>query len=54
MIGTLGIIMAAKKEGKITSAKNAVKELILSGLFLDQNLVKTILKEYVNEDWEII
>ncbi len=54
VIGTLGIVIAAKKEGKIKSAKEAIIQLIFSGLYLDQNLIQKVLHEKVNESWDFI
>ena len=54
MIGTLGIILTAKKENKIKSAKDAIQKLLYSGLYLDQGLIEKVLRESVNEEWERI
>ena len=43
-----------KKEGKIQSAKEAITQLIYSGLYLDQNLIQKVLSEKVNETWDFI
>lgn len=54
VIGTLGIIISAKKEGKIQSAKDAITQMIYSGLYLDQKLIQKVLSEKVNETWDFI
>ena len=44
LIGSLGLIIRAKKEGLLETARPALKKLILSGLYVDTQLMEKILK----------
>jgi predicted nucleic acid-binding protein len=43
VIGTLGVVLRAKKNRKIESARPLVKELIAAGMFLDDSYVDRVL-----------
>lgn len=49
-IGTLGLIVAAKVQGRIPSAKAALQDLVDAGLWLDPVLVRTVLSA-IDETW---
>ena len=50
-IGTLGVVLRARKEGRIASAVEVLKELDEAGLYLDKRLVRIALKEATGEAW---
>jgi len=50
VIGTLGVVLRARKVGLIPSAAEVIRALRSSGLFLDQQLVQNALKA-VDEEW---
>jgi predicted nucleic acid-binding protein len=43
-IGTIGLIVRAKQDGVIDSARKVIQDLQKSGLFVDPNLIAAILK----------
>ena len=43
VIGTLGVVLRAKKRGQIDSARPVVKKLIAAGMFLDDEFVNGVL-----------
>ena len=49
-IGTLGLIVAAKVQGRIPSAKAVLQDLVDAGLWLDPGLVRTVLTA-IEETW---
>lgn len=50
VMGTLGIILGAKREGRIPSASDALKDLRAAGLYLDDALLQSVLPS-VGETW---
>ena len=50
LIGTLGVIVRAKQRNLIPSASMVLQQLISTGLYLDANLVRTIVKQ-LGETW---
>ena len=44
VIGTLGVILRAKKRGLISSFAQSVREIKAAGLFFDDNLLEELLK----------
>ena len=48
--GTVGILMKAKKEGKITSLKEELERLRESGFWLSNDLYAQVLQEWNNEE----
>jgi predicted nucleic acid-binding protein len=51
-IGTLGVVLLARRTGRIPSAADVVRELRRAGLRLDDALVRTALARFVGEPWE--
>jgi predicted nucleic acid-binding protein len=51
VIGTLGIVLRAKRRAIIPSAADALKALRTAGLYLDDDLARAILKG-VGEGWD--
>jgi predicted nucleic acid-binding protein len=51
-MGTLGIVLRARREGRIPSAGSVIADLKRAGLRLDDSLVRTALKQFVGEEWE--
>jgi predicted nucleic acid-binding protein len=43
LIGSLGLVVKAKKEGLLEFAKPAFDKLVASGLYLDMSLIKNVL-----------
>lgn len=41
--GTLGIVLAAKRRGKISSARSVMEELLEAGLYLSANILDAAL-----------
>ena len=50
-IGTLGVVLRAKRRGLVASATKIIRELRDSGLYLDDHFVRDLLKQVVGEDW---
>ena len=51
VIGTLGVVLRAKRQGLVTSASEIIRELRYAGLYLDDQFVRAVLKQVVGEDW---
>jgi len=49
LIGSLGLVVKAKKEGLLEFAKPAFEKLVTSGLYLDMSLIKNVLSS-IGED----
>ncbi|RKZ78421.1 MAG: hypothetical protein DRR19_26445 [Candidatus Parabeggiatoa sp. nov. 1] len=43
LIGSLGLVIKAKREGLIEAAKPAIDRLITSGLYIEGQLIKDVL-----------
>jgi predicted nucleic acid-binding protein len=43
VIGTLGVVLRAKKNQQIESARSLIRELIAAGMFLDDEFVDRVL-----------
>ena len=52
VIGTLGVVLRAKRQGLIASAGKIIRDLRQSGLYFDDHFVRTVLKQVVGEDWK--
>lgn len=50
-IGTLGVVVRARREGRVQSAGHIVDELRRAGLRLDDDLVRAALRRFCGEDW---
>jgi predicted nucleic acid-binding protein len=51
VIGTLGVVLRARKEGFVASAAEVLRALRSSGLFIDDEIVRRVLRELLGEDW---
>ena len=51
-IGTLAVVIRARREGRIPSAASVIAELRRAGLRLDDTLVRTALRQFLGEEWE--
>lgn len=52
VIGTLGVVLRAKRQGLVGSAGKIIRDLRQSGLYFDDHFVRTVLKQVVGEDWK--
>lgn len=52
VLGTLGVILRARAEGRIESASEILKALQLSGMRLNNVLIETALRDAFGEVWE--
>ena len=52
VIGTLGVVLRAKRQGLVGSAAKIIQELRHVGLYIDDQFVQTVLKQVVGEDWQ--
>lgn len=50
-IGTVGVVLRARKQGRIASAADVLKALRAGGLFFDGRLVQAALHEATGERW---
>jgi predicted nucleic acid-binding protein len=51
VMGTLGVVVRAKKQGRIASAAVVMQALRMAGLYVDDALVTTVLRDSVGEAW---
>jgi predicted nucleic acid-binding protein len=51
VIGTLGVVLRAKRLGRITSAAEVLRELQAVGLHLDQQTIAVALRHVAGEEW---
>jgi predicted nucleic acid-binding protein len=51
LIGTLGVILRAKRLGRITSAAEVLRDLQQAGLHLDPHTIAVALRQVVGEEW---
>ena len=52
VIGTLGVVLRAKRRGLVASASKIIRELRYAGLYLDDQFVRAVLKQVAGEDWQ--
>ena len=52
VIGTLGVVLRAKRRGLVASAAKIIRELRHAGLYIDDQFVRSVLKQVVGEDWQ--
>lgn len=52
VIGTLGVVLRAKRQGLVGSAGKIIRDLRQSGLYFDDHFVRTVLKQVVGENWK--
>lgn len=51
VMGTLGVVVRARQQGRIVSAAAVVQALRVAGLYVDDALIMTVLQESVGEAW---
>jgi predicted nucleic acid-binding protein len=51
LIGTLGVVLRAKRMGRITSAAEVLRDLQKVGLHLDQQTIAVALRHVGGEEW---
>ena len=51
VIGTLGVVLRAKRQGLVASAARIIRELRDAGLYIDDQFIRAVLKQIVGEDW---
>jgi predicted nucleic acid-binding protein len=49
--GTLAVVILAKKQGLVTSARDIMRSLQAAGLRLDEEVIRTALNQTVGETW---
>ncbi len=52
VMGTLGVVVLARLEGRIESASGVLRALRDAGLYLDDALLRRVLFQTVGESWE--
>ncbi len=52
VVGTLGLVLRAKKRGRIDSAAAVMRAVRAAGLYLDEALLREALGGAVGEAWE--
>jgi hypothetical protein len=50
-VGTLGVVLRARIEGRIDSAAEILKALQHAGLYLDDNVIRIALRKTTGETW---
>ena len=50
-IGTLAVVIMAKKRGLIASAADVMRSLQAAGLRLDDEVIRSAIKQTVDEEW---
>jgi predicted nucleic acid-binding protein len=51
VIGTLGLVLRAKKQGLVKSAAEIMKAIVNAGLYVDDETIRMAL-EHIGETWE--
>lgn len=51
VLGTLGIVLRAKKRGLVPSAAGLVRSLRAEGLYIDDQIIREALHRSVGEEW---
>jgi predicted nucleic acid-binding protein len=51
VIGTLGVVLRAKKMGHVPSATNVLRDLRDAGLYLDSTIIAAAIEQSVGENW---
>lgn len=52
VLGTLGVVLRSRREGRIPEAAPLIRELRYNGLRLDERLIATTLEEAFGEVWD--
>ncbi|HEX2687058.1 MAG TPA: DUF3368 domain-containing protein [Kofleriaceae bacterium] len=52
MFGTLGLILRAKRQGRIPSAADVLRALLAQGFYLDDKVISQALANTVGETWK--
>jgi hypothetical protein len=53
VIGTLGVVLRAKKMGRVASATSILRDLRDAGLYLDAATIAAALEQSVGEQWRL-
>ena len=51
-MGTLAVVIRARREGRIPTAASVIADLRRAGLRLDNAIVRTALQQFLGEEWE--
>lgn len=51
LVGTLGVVVRAKQEGRIPSAGDVLGLLVAAGFRVDAEMAARVLKDLVDEEW---
>jgi predicted nucleic acid-binding protein len=52
LLGTLGIVLRAKKRGRVESARTVLRDLLGVGFYLDDDLIAEVLQRAAGEEWK--
>jgi predicted nucleic acid-binding protein len=52
VVGTLGIVLRAKRQGYLASASEAIRDLRAAGLYLNDVTISLALERSVGEEWK--
>ena len=53
IIGTLGVVLRAKHQGRIASAARIMQDLLAAGLYLDDAMITNVLQHSAGETWPL-
>ena len=53
VIGTLGVVLRAKHQGRIASAARVMQDLRVAGLYLDDATIADVLQHSAGETWPL-
>src|SRR5262249_39999471 len=53
VIGTLGVVLRAKRQGRIASAARVMQDLHAAGLYLDDTTITDVLRHSAGEAWPL-
>jgi predicted nucleic acid-binding protein len=51
LMGTLSIVIRARQHNLIASASEVIQALLAAGYRIDERLIRTVLRETVQEEW---
>ena len=51
ILGTLGLVVRAKREGHIESAAEVLRRMVRAGFSVRDDVVRTALRELAKEEW---
>ncbi|MEP6906041.1 MAG: DUF3368 domain-containing protein [Gemmatimonadales bacterium] len=52
LIGTLGVVIRARRDNRIPAAASVIADLRHVGLHLDDALLRQALRQFVGEEWK--